>query len=228
MEYFIVLQKILFSENLTMGDFLIKGCHTQNSNGASREYKIVNYDLQDSHKLIKQAVMSRKEINHKRGQSRPVVHKGYEPISMSNSIHKILASHPFPYLQGPLIVQLDSSLTDSDILNAKTIFRHAESQKCGKWTPTKSGLQGWGIFSSSTLFENEDGTYNVNSQEDINIHGPASSKANLNLIYTCQFQRCTIECPCKICMEGKKSCKGNCDKNECRHNQCQEHDLKLP
>ena len=69
MEYFIVLQKILFSENLTMGDFLIKGCHTQNSNGASREYKIVNYDLQDSHKLIKQAVMSRKEINHKRGHA---------------------------------------------------------------------------------------------------------------------------------------------------------------
>ena len=76
MEYFIVLQKILSSENLTMGDFVIKGCHTQNSNGpyqlklpSSREYKIVNYDLQDSHKLIKQAVMSRKEINHKRGHA---------------------------------------------------------------------------------------------------------------------------------------------------------------
>ena len=59
-------------------------------------------------RLIKYAVQQRRHIRHKGGYSSPVVHKGYEPVSMHNTYKRILARHPFPLFQGPLVPGIDS------------------------------------------------------------------------------------------------------------------------
>ena len=136
-----------------MVEFTIKGSHIQNREKkfdlrlpAAREYLTVgpadkNDALGPEH-LIHHAVQQRRHIRHKAGYSSPVVYKRYEPISMHNTYRRILARHPFPLLQGPLIPGIDSVLyavktssenagnQDSDILTAKTIFSHEKNQEC--------------------------------------------------------------------------------------------------
>ena len=144
-----------------MVEFSIKGSDVQDRTRkfvlklpAAREYLTLscadqNDDLGPEH-LIRHAVQQRRHIRHKAGYSSPVVHKGYEPISMHNTHRRILAKHPFPFFQGPLIPGIDSVLysvktssenvdcPDSDILTAKTIFSHDQKQECGRWFPLKN------------------------------------------------------------------------------------------
>ena len=144
-----------FSE-IKMAEYSIKGSQKQNRARklilrlpAAREYLTQscpdqNDDLGPEH-LIRFAVQQRRHIRHKAGYSSPVVHKGYEPISMHNTYRRILARHPFPLLQGPLIPGIDTVLYSvktssenvnypaSDIMTAKTIFSHDKKQACGRW-----------------------------------------------------------------------------------------------
>ena len=244
-----------------MEDFFIQGCRIENQGKhelklpAARKYKIITprgeADILEPAKLIRHAVQMRKQSRHKRGLSSPVVIRGYEPVDMYNSYDKILARHPFPFFQGPLIVELDKSLnmvkkgrenvnrrtditdiSDSEIQAAKTIFVHSTSQECGKWNPLKCGLQGWGnIAGSASEILSESKPYKVSRQDDTHLEGPASSRKNMSLLFICQLHQCVIECPCSICMNvtEKKSCSYQCRTKciECRY-QCLEHELKLP
>ena len=138
-----------------MTEVTIKGSHMQDREKkfdlklpAAREYLNMgcidqNDDLGPEH-LVKHAVQQRRHIRHKAGYSSPVVYKRYEPVSMKNTFKRILARHPFPLLQGPLVPGIDSVLyavktssenvsdPDSDILTAKTIFSHDKNQECGR------------------------------------------------------------------------------------------------
>ena len=114
------------------------------------------------------------------------------------------------------------------MLTAKTMFNHSESQECGEWTPTQSGLDGWGTISPNTSQTKSPGeTYSVSKLEN-GIQGPASSKKDMNLLYTCQLQNCIIHCPCSLCIN--EQCEENCEAKfgkKCRQ-QCKKHKLNLP
>ena len=78
------------------------------------------------------------------------IYKGF--INFERALHEILSKHPYPFLQGPAVAILEKllqpdnyPLSDTDILNAKTTFRHSDSQSYFRWSPIKSGLQNWGI-----------------------------------------------------------------------------------
>ena len=240
-----------------MEDFKIQGYHVEMRGRqlelklpSARDHIFTNVEKEEDNlspaKLIKQAVEMRKSWKWKRSYNKAVVHKGYEPVVMQNSFKKILARHPFPLLQGPLILQLDLQLYrtkqttergggrenygESEILNAKTKFSHDDEQDCGKWTPLKSGLEGWGvILNSESELDGKCGTYEVSNQNFKHIEGPASSKDDMNLLYTCQLHGCTIKCPCSICWNKTENCK-DCKTTNCKQckYQCNEHYLKLP
>ena len=239
-----------------MAEFTIKGSHTQNREKkfdlrlpAAREYLTVgpadkNDALGPEH-LIHHAVQQRRHIRHKAGYSSPVVYKRYEPISMHNTYRRILARHPFPLLQGPLIPGIDSVLyavktssenasnEDADILTAKTIFSHDKNQECGRWLPLKNGIDCWVDHSCYTPIADlkiDDGTYEVSSPEKSALCGPASSLEDRTLLYTCEFGNCTILCSCRICTIDKFRCEDSCETSCCEDcsYQCREHDLKLP
>ena len=239
-----------------MTEVTIKGSHMQDREKkfdlklpAAREYLTMgcidqNDDLGPEH-LVKHAVQQRRHIRHKAGYSSPVVYKRYEPVSMKNTFKRILARHPFPLLQGPLVPGIDSVLyavktssenvsdPDSDILTAKTIFSHDKNQECGRWSPLKNGIDCWVDNSCYTPIADlniDDGSYEVSSPEESTMYGPASSLEDRTLIYTCEFGNCSILCSCQICINNKFRCEDSCTTSYCEDcsSQCREHDLKLP
>ena len=153
---------------------------------------------------------------------------------MGSSLEHILSKHSFPLLQGPSIPQLDCVIygnkTPNEMLMAKTIFSHSESQECGEWTPIQSGLDGWGNISTNTSQEKSQCEIYTVSQLEKRIQGPSTSKKDRNLLYTCQLQNCSIKCPCSICRNIKEECNYNCGSKMCNKciQQCTQHKLKLP
>ena len=228
-----------------MSNYLVRGFHFQDSSKklelklpTAREYKLLTVDTSSEKVqpllLIKHAVSMRQKSFLKRGWSKPVIYRGYEEVRLYNSLQQILSKHPFPLQQGPSIPQLDcaaySNETENDMLIAKTIFNHSESQECGHWTPIHSGLNGWGILTENTpQMESQCETFTV-SQIENGIQGPASSKNDMNLLYTCQLQNCIIRCPCSICKNTTEQCEANCESKMCQQctQQCTLHKLKLP
>jgi hypothetical protein len=226
-----------------MDDFLHRGYHFQDKSKklelqlpSAREYKTLTVDtsseiLQPS-LLITKAVRTRQQKFLKRGLSQAVIYRGYEEVQLHNSLLQILSKHPFFLRQGPFIPHLEcdafSNQTVNEMLTAKTMFNHSESQECGEWTPTQSGLDGWGTISPNTSQTKSPGeTYSVSKLEN-GIQGPASSKKDMNLLYTCQLQNCSIHCPCSLCIN--EQCEENCEAKfgkKCRQ-QCKKHKLNLP
>ena len=174
-----------------MSDYLVRGSHFQDSSKilelklpSAREYKILTVDnsneIVQPLLLIKHAVKMRQQTFLKRGFSKPVIYRGYKEVRLYKSLQQILSKHPFPLRQGPSIPQLEcapfSNQTENEMLIAKTIFRHSESQECGEWTPIQSGLDGWGIISANTSkMKSQCETFTVSHLEN-GIQGPASSK----------------------------------------------------
>ena len=233
-----------------MADFSLKGSFLENSDRilklklpSARSYQIVPFETEFDNlkpgKFIKQAVKMRGD-KYKWGYSRPtIILKGYQEVNMHNTLQRILSRHPFPLFQGPLILHLDLSLyktkmgkwengpSESEIVEAKTIFNHDESQECGKWTPLKCGLEGWGNIYTPTA---EVTTFQCCNQKGENIDGVASSRENMAVLHTCKFQKCIIQCPCTICMNTEVRCSKKCKKlkcEECKY-QCKDHQIKLP
>ena len=232
-----------------MDKSIVKGCHFQDRQRkyelqlpSAREYKILTVKNADEilpqSKLIREAVKVRSQTLRKRCHNSPVLfQRNGNAINVRASLHQILAKHPFPLLQGPLIFHLDSSAyiiqTEKEMLVAKTIFSHSESQECGEWTPIQSGLDGWRNISNCTSGSKEfSETYKFSeiSESDYRIQGPSSSIKNMNLLYTCQIQKCIIQCSCSICIENNEQCKENCKSKICKDctQQCNQHNLKLP
>ena len=142
------------------------------------------------------------------------------------TLQKIILNHPFPLSQGPVILPLDCSVdkekkTENDVLASKTLFQHDTNQKCCEWHPRISGIYAWGNSEEEGGYEVKDLTYN--------IQGAASAR-NMEVLYTCQFQKCLIICPCSICKNKGENCRYKCKDFQCNdcESQCTQHALKLP
>ena len=110
------------------------------------------------------------------------------------------------------------------------MFHHSESQECGEWIQTQSGLDRWGsIFPNTSQLKSPCETYTV-SKLETGIQGPASSQKDVNLLYTCQLQNYIIKCPCSICINKNDQCEEKCEERMCKNcsQQCKQHNLKLP
>jgi hypothetical protein len=150
---------------------------------------------------------------------------------------QLLDKHPFPLSQGPIVLPLDS-LTSclseyrsrceesvAKVLNDKTVFRHDESQACGKWIPQIVGVASW-----AAEHDSGGGSYLVTDKDDTRLEGPAST-LDMSVVYPCQVSGCSVGCPCRICTEGGK----NCCKSKHHHelckkcdSQCSLHQIMVP
>ena len=134
----------------------------------ARRQKLFTYMEEDEHaeknyrSLILKAVRYGKLVNTKRKQNFPLIYRGYDEVDLKNTLRKILSRHPFPYLQGPLIMERDCSF-HPDIFNAKTRFFHINEQPGSEWTPDGCGLEGWGIHIQNT----EDYVDQTNQKETV-------------------------------------------------------------
>ena len=62
------------------------------------------------------------------------------------------------------------------------------------------------------------------------LQGPVSSLDHMGIVYTCQFHRCVIHCPCQICCDRRPTCKRFCQTEVCSecNQQCIQHEIKHP
>ena len=138
-------------------------------------------------------------------------------------IHQILSKHPYPLSQGPVLLPIDCATEEkksiNEVLTAKTVFAHSDSQRCYEWTPASAGTSTWGTL---------DNSYEVS---DLNfcVQGPASLK-NMAIVYTCNLHKCVIHCPCTVCRDPNINCKMQCRTEVCQqcNSQCTNHVIKLP
>ena len=182
--------------------------------------------------LILSAVRTGRRSDHMFRQNPPVVQNAYGPVNFRNALQRILSKHPYPFLQGPslvsvehLLLSTEKEVTETEVLENKTLFSHSENQNCYKWSAEKSGLHNWGISKNGDETE----YYEISDHQGINLFGPATSKDTKQSLYTCKFHKCIVLCPCTICSDPSKSCNEdfslmNCSK--CKY-QCQEHKVKL-
>ena len=192
-----------------------------------------NVDPKHYRTLINKAVRQRRHVNFKRAHNEAILYFRREPYfkDVHNELHKILAKHKYPLLQGPLVPQLDIAY-DSDIEYNKLTFQHDEAQSCMHWSPIMDGLHSLEMIKdlNDTSYEKKDNcTFEIESLQGDKIYGPVCSMEG-NLVYTCQFSKCRVACPCTICVYVRNTHDTNNEKRkltECM-NHCQDHKLKLP
>ena len=210
------------------------------------EAKIYTEPLQP-HRLIREAVRFGNSYIGKRSDNKPKIEtKNYETVPLYDTLHDIFSNHPLPLNQGPVILPLDcykwmdqihkisenerwtlDFLTKKEMLSKRTEFEHKYDQSCYEWIPTDDGISCWGIDKGKLNVERN--SYKVR-EISYRIEGPASSKENMNIMYTCKYQKCTIYCPCQICKDRSEYCKAQCKLKMCNKcsRQCKIHDLKFP
>ena len=90
----------------------------------------------------------------------------------------------------------------SDVMTAKTVFCHDDTQDCYEWHPVTSGVPVW---------RNDGIGYKVTtlSGAGLSLGGP-SSTMSMAVLYTCNLSRCLVCCPCTICKDERKTCKRLC------------------
>ena len=91
----------------------------------------------------------------------------------------------------------------------------------------KFPLQNWGIETGDLSSGIRNHSYIVKETGlswNFNF-GPSSSLVAQGLNYSCQFNKCIIECPCQICMDKDKRWQVNCRRTRCHDcsYQCTEH-----
>ena len=136
----------------------------------------------------------------------------------------ILGLHPFPLSQGPVNPPHDSWMEEEQLVDGKycsegkktlaevmfhrTVFTHDDNQECGEWIPgddkDKQDIR--------TITEKR---YTV-TKTKIELEGPASSMDHMGIVYTCQFHKCVVHCPCKICCDRQSTCKRLCLTEVCQ------------
>ena len=140
-----------------------------------------------------------------------------ENTDVPRTLQKLLQNNPYPLSQGPVILPLDCATEDkkseSEIVNAKTMFKHKESQKCFEWRPKLGGISAWGGEGNKIGYDIKDANFSIEG---------AASSLEKEILYTCNFQKCIIQCPCSICTEKCRNCT---EKHKC---QCSEHELIPP
>ena len=82
------------------------------------------------------------------------------------------------------------------------MFTQKETQVRAKWTPCAKVTTAWNVKDDhhETVVD-----YEV-TELDVKVEGVAST-STMNLVYTCQIQRCCIECPCRLCTAQDDCCK---------------------
>ena len=142
-------------------------------------------------------------------------------LNLPKSLQQILARHPLPLSQGPVLLPLDTDTEDQlsigEVLHIKTCFSHKDSQPCSEWFPESIGGSGWG----DACFEVRELPYSVEG---------AASTRSMGLVYTCTGHKCAIHCPCTICTDPNAECKLQCRTEVCHNcnSQCQKHKIELP
>ena len=128
-------------------------------------------------------------------------------LDLPKSLQHILAKHPLPLSQGPVLLPLDTdtedNLTTSDVLRLRTCFSHDDSQPCSEWFPSSIGGSGWG-----------EARYEVRASQ-YSLSGAASTRS-MGLVYTCTVHDCVIHCPCTICTDPNAKCKLQCRTEVCQ------------
>ena len=101
------------------------------------------------------------------------------------------------------------------------MFSHEDTQECFEWTSTVTGIDAW---KKSNFSQN----YNL-SKPSSSVQGPVSTKS-MSIIYSCNKEKCLVNCPCSICCDEKNSCKLLCRDEICDecNIQCPTHQIKLP
>ena len=134
-------------------------------------------------------------------------------------LHQILSRYDYPLSQGPVLLPIDCSTEDKlsadEVISARTLFSHSDSQKCSEWTFDSRVDSAWGNFKVQDL--------------RFSIQG-AASMTHMGLVYTCSYLKCVIDCPCHVCQDRSKNCKLQCRNEVCNqcNSQCIQHEIKLP
>ena len=177
--------------------------------------------------LIIEAVKRRKLFDREKDHQchiEPMLYIDKNFVKLPKTLQYLLAPHPFPLSQGPLILPLDleiyPSATVDQILASKTVFAHSGDQSCGLWVPDVFGLAAWTTENSFTIHE----------QREVSIKG-VSSLRDMSVVYTCSNQSCVIKCPCHVCRAPRGGC---CHSRQSRLNckacspQCSLHQITVP
>ena len=76
-----------------------------------------------------------------------IIEESGSRLDLPKSLQHIIAKHPLPLSQGPVLLPLDTDtedrLTISEVLSMRTCFKHNESQPCSEWVPVSIGGSGW-------------------------------------------------------------------------------------
>ena len=155
-------------------------------------------------------------------------------------VGQILSRHPFPLSLDSLVDDANSPIsvyektflgktcndkkkTESEVIKYRTEFMHREQQECGVWIP------------SDDINENrEDNSFAkkmfIVHELEHQIHGPASTIDNMDIVYTCQYLKCVVHCPCSICCDRLPTCKRLCGTEVCEdcNQQCKQHEVRPP
>ena len=144
-------------------------------------------------------------------------------VNLPKTLQQILVSHPFPLNQGPVNIVLDTNTeakkSVAEVLKAKTVFSHTDTQICAQWVPEVIGKNAW----------NGQGSYRVTDLQ-FRVQGAAST-VNMGLVYTCQKSGCVIHCPCHICTDTMHDCCKERHRSElCSkcNQQCTIHKITVP
>ena len=137
--------------------------------------------------------------------------------------HADLDNHPLPWNQGPLLPFLHFPSSDSpkseELIANYTEFQHEPNQKCAKWTP--------GLRDSRISICN---FYRVSElTSEANFQGSHSDMKTMSVVYTCMFSKCSVSCPCKLCVNTQLRCRSTCKDTPCPdcYPQCKLHKLEI-
>jgi hypothetical protein len=204
-----------------------KRCFTLNLPSAKRYFPLVvkNGEMETHPELlISTAVKRKKYETTKHVTPWAMVEKKIEKLP--KTFQQLLLSHPFPLNQGPLIIALDTNTEEkksvAEVMKARTVFSHSDTQPCARWVPEVRGKNAW-------TCEEGKFSYKVTNCQ-FRIQGPAST-VNMGLVFTCQLSGCIIHCPCQICTDTRTDC---CKAFRCYelcskcNTQCTTHQITVP
>ena len=224
----------------TMEKFILSGiqfsppCHQiQITIPSAKKYETVAVKNAETtifpHELVIEAVKRRKmfDKHREKGQCHvePKLFIDDHFVNLPKTLQHLLAPHPFPLSQGPVILPLelevDPSASLDQLLASKTMFSHPRDQSCGLWVPNVFGLAAWTTENSFSIYE----------QSEVSSIVGVSSLRDMSVVYTCTNQSCVIKCPCHVCRAPRGDC---CQSKQSRLDckmcspQCSLHQISVP
>ena len=144
---------------------------------------------------------------------------GYAEEKMHfRSLRQVLAQHPSPLAQGPVLLPKDCEIAEvltpgqnskAKVISDRTQFYHFED--CKEWIPSRVGISAWRTTCDSG---DADHGYEV-CDLNYRVQGPASMRVDMGIVYTCVLLQCIIHCPCSICNDKRENCKMQCKSEVC-------------